>query len=110
MLVFIFATVGYYTHAHNLDFSGVLHTVWPFMLALVFAWCANAVWDSPLAPLRTGVGVWATTVLGGMIVRIILGDGTAGPFILVASGFNFFTLVGWRTLASLLTGRGASKK
>lgn len=107
VLVCLFAVVGYYTHAQNLEFSGIVRTAWPFMAALAIAWLANAVWTAPLAPLRTGVGIWATTVLVGMIIRIILGEGTAGPFILVASGVNLFTLVGWRVLASQLAGRGA---
>lgn len=105
VLVFLFTVVGHYTHARTLDPAGILNTAWPFLAALVVAWVLNAVWDSPLSPLRTGVGVWSTMVLVGMIVRIVIGDGTAGPFILVAAGINFFTLVGWRVLATALMGR-----
>lgn len=102
VLVALFTVVGYFTHERNFDIRGILDAAWPFLVALVAAWVLTAMWEAPVAPFRTGVGVWAVTVLGGMIVRIIIGDGTAGSFILVASGINFFTLVGWRLLARAL--------
>jgi hypothetical protein len=105
VLVVLFSIVGYYTHAQNFDPSGITDTAWPFLVGLLAAWLLNSVWTAPLAPLRTGVGVWATTVLLGLVIRALLGDGTAGPFIVVAASLNFLTLVGWRTIATAVAGR-----
>ena len=105
VLVVLFTIVGYYTHAQNLDVDGIIGTAWPFVLGLLAAWLLNAVWAAPLAPLRTGVGVWATTVLLGLVVRALIGEGTAGPFVVVAASLNLVTLVGWRLIASAVAGR-----
>lgn len=105
VLVVLFTIVGYYTHAQNLDVDGIVGTAWPFLLGLLAAWLLNAVWVAPLAPLRTGVGVWATTVLVGLVVRALIGEGTAGPFVVVAAALNLVTLVGWRLIASAVAGR-----
>nr|WP_276087716.1 DUF3054 domain-containing protein [Brevibacterium sp. R8603A2] len=105
VLVVLFTIVGYYTHAQNLDVDGIIGTAWPFVLGLLAAWLLNAVWAAPLAPLRTGVGVWATTVLLGLVVRALTGEGTAGPFVVVAASLNLVTLVGWRLIATAVAGR-----
>lgn len=105
VLVAIFTVVGYWTHARDLDVDGIIGTAWPFLLGLLVAWLLNAVWVAPLAPLRTGVGIWATTVLVGLVVRALIGEGTAGPFVVVAASLNLVTLVGWRLIATAVAGR-----
>lgn len=105
VLVIAFAAVGFYTHAQVLTFEGAAQTSWPFLVGLGFAWLVSAAWTEPLAPMRTGVAVWSTTVLIGMLVRFFIGEGIAGPFIVVASVLNFLTLVGWRVIARAVAGR-----
>lgn len=105
VLIAAFGVIGHYMHSRTLDLVGVFDTAWPFLLALVIAWLLNAVWREPLAPLRTGVGVWATTILLGMVIRALTDSGTAGAFIVVATGLNFVTIVGWRVIASAVAGR-----
>lgn len=105
VLVALFTIVGHYTHAQNLDVSGIIDTAWPFLAGLLAAWLLNGVWTAPLAPLRTGTGVWATTVLLGLVIRAVNGDGTAGPFVVVAASLNFLTLVGWRVIATAVAGK-----
>lgn len=107
ILVIAFAAVGFYTHAQVLTVDGVVQTSWPFLVGLGCAWILSAAWTAPLAPMRTGVAIWSTTILIGMIVRFAVGAGIAGPFIIVASALNFLTLVGWRVIARAVGGRSA---
>ena len=109
VLVVAFAAVGFYTHAQVLTVDGVVQTSWPFLVGLGCAWILSAAWTAPLAPMRTGVAIWSTTILIGMIVRFAVGAGIAGPFIIVASALNFLTLVGWRVIARAVGGRSAKR-
>lgn len=109
VLVIAFAAVGFYTHAKVLTLDGVVQTSWPFLVGLGCAWILSAAWSAPLAPMRTGVAIWSTTVLVGMITRFAVGAGIAGPFIIVASALNFLTLVGWRVIARAVGGRSAKR-
>ena len=59
----------------------------------------------PVAPLRTGVGVWAITVAAGMALRALSGGGIAVSFIVVASLFLAAGLIGWRVVATLVLSR-----
>ena len=109
ILVIAFAAVGFYTHAQVLTVDGVVQTSWPFLVGLGCAWILSAAWTAPLAPMRTGVAIWSTTILLGIIIRFAVGAGIAGPFIIVASALNFLTLVGWRVIARAVGGRSAKR-
>ena len=109
ILVIAFAAVGFYTHAQVLTVDGVVQTSWPFLVGLGCAWILSAAWTAPLAPMRTGVAIWSTTILLGMIIRFAVGAGIAAPFIIVASALNFLTLVGWRVIARAVGGRSAKR-
>ena len=50
----------------------------------------------------TGLLVWVSTLVGGMLLRAATGQGTATAFILVATGFLGVTLIGWRLLARVV--------
>ncbi|WP_029089227.1 DUF3054 domain-containing protein [Brevibacterium album] len=109
LLVAAFVVVGHYQHYRSFDPAGLLQTAWPFLLSLVAAWLLVRVWDQPLSPLATGTGVWAVTVLLGMVIRFLCtGSGVAEPFLVVATALNFATLVGWRLIASIAAGRARS--
>ena len=58
--------------------------------------------------LRAGFVIWLVTLVGGMLLRRVGGDGTAFTFILVASGFLAVTMLGWRGVAALILSRRAS--
>src|SRR5699024_11482830 len=63
-----------------------------------------AVWDRPISPLATGTGVWAITVLVGLVLRGVTGAGgepgtVPVSFMIVAASLNLITLVGWRIIA-----------
>lgn len=101
-LVVAFAAFGRATHDGDVlgaGGSGLLQTSWPFLAALVAGWLAVRAWRHPAAPVRTGLGVWAVTLAGGMLLRAVSGQGTAVPFLVVAALTLLAALVGWRLLA-----------
>ena len=114
ILVVLFTIVGHYTHSHNFDPEGLMTTAWPFVASLVLAWLLAAVWDRPISPLATGTGVWAITVLVGLVLRGVTGAGgepgtVPVSFMIVAASLNLITLVGWRIIASAVAG-GSSRR
>lgn len=98
LLVLLFAVIGRASHAEHLSVAGVAETAWPFLAALVVGWLVTLAWRAPLAPVRTGLGVWAVTLVGGMLLRAAAGQGTAVAFLVVASLVLLLLLVGWRAL------------
>jgi len=102
VLVVVFAMIGRTSHAEQLTVAGVWQTAWPFLAGLVLGWLVTRPWRAPFAPVRTGIGLWAMTVVGGMLLRGISGQGTAVAFIVVASIVLLVFLVGWRAIAALV--------
>ena len=103
VLVVIFAVIGRASHNEGIlgDAGvGLLATVWPFAVALVFAWLVTLAFRRPLAVLRTGVPIWLITVAAGMLLRALSGQGTALAFIIVATLTLLLFLVGWRVVAA----------
>ena len=103
VLVVIFAVIGRASHNEGIlgDAGlGLRETVWPFAVALVFAWLVTLAFRRPLAVLRTGVPIWLITVAAGMLLRALSGQGTALAFIIVATLTLLLFLVGWRVVAA----------
>lgn len=110
MLVFVFAVIGRASHDEGVFGAwgaGLAQTAWPFLAALAAGWLIALAWRAPLAPVRTGLPVWAVTVVGGMLLRAASGQGTAVPFIVVAALTLLVLLVGWRVVAHLVRRRRA---
>lgn len=101
VLVVGFAALGRASHDSDI-FGGLWRTAWPFLISLGIGWLVTMAWRAPLAPVRTGLGVWAATVVGGMLLRAASGQGTALPFIIVATTTMLLLLVGWRLIAALI--------
>lgn len=105
LLVVAFAALGRASHNDPVLGEGGLglaQTAWPFLVALGAGWIVTLAFRKPLAPLRTGVPVWLITVLGGMLLRTVSGQGTAAVFIIVATLTLLFLLVGWRVVAAFV--------
>lgn len=94
--VLVFVAIGRATHEEAASLTGYVATVWPFLVALGAGWAAGRVRRRPEVPLPAGVVVWASTVAGGMGLRALSGEGTALPFVIVATAFLGLTLLGWR--------------
>ncbi|GAA2170971.1 hypothetical protein GCM10009846_03190 [Agrococcus versicolor] len=103
--ILVFATVGRASHDGISSVGDVLWTALPFLVALGVGWFVTLAWRAPLAPGRVGVPLAAVTVLVGMLGRALLGEGTALPFVVVATVTVLLLLVGWRLVARLVVGR-----
>ena len=95
----VFVLTGRGSHNEDASLIGFLTTWWPFLAALVLGWLLTSAWRHPLGVLWPGVGIWLTTILGGMLLRAASGQGTALPFIIVAAATLLVALVGWRVIA-----------
>ena len=107
--IFLFIFIGTRNHDTDTDTAGVFSTAAPFLIALLVGWGALRVWKAP-HKVASGVGLWIITIVIGMLLRHFAFDkGTAGAFVVVATIFNAFTLVGWRFIAEQLSERKASR-
>ncbi len=104
VLVVVFSAIGRASHAEDV-LLGLWGTAWTFLLALVVAWAVTFAWRAPMAPVRTGLPVWAITVAGGMLLRALSGQGVQVAFVVFAASALLVMLVGWR-LVALLVRRG----
>ncbi|MGO2138942.1 MAG: DUF3054 domain-containing protein [Leucobacter sp.] len=98
-LIVVFAAVGRGSHAREATLLGPLETAWPFLAGLALSWLLTLAWRRPGAILRTGVPVWIGTVGFGMLFRALTGQGTAIPFVIVATLTVGAFLLGWRLIA-----------
>ncbi|WP_216896846.1 DUF3054 domain-containing protein [Nocardia alni] len=117
LLVIVFCLIGRRSH-HEAVITGLFRTLWPFALGLILGW-AVAVADftrrdtnrtesgrHQFGPVLTnfdarplwpaGVTIWLCTVLGGMALRVMAGQGIAFTFVLVALAVLALFLLGWR--------------
>ncbi len=94
--VTLFVAIGRSTHDHGIAPSGELHTLWPFALGLLGGWYLTIRRGHSGASLADALLIVFVTVALGMIVRVLVGQGTAFAFVIVALAFLFFTFAGWR--------------
>lgn len=104
--VLVFVVVGKADHATGLAPAAVAGTAWPFVVALLAGWLATLAWRSPSRIWPTGVFVWAVTVIGAMPLRLLTGEGAPLSFVVVTSLFLVVTMLGWRTVALLVSRKG----
>lgn len=107
VLTLIFVIIGRDTHAEALEVWGVLETWWPFLIGLAVGWMLTRAWRRPHGLLWQGVGIWVSTVVVGMFIRWMAGQGTALPFVIVATVTLAVFLLGWRLIAVLVLRRRA---
>ncbi|MTE14740.1 DUF3054 domain-containing protein [Nocardia aurantiaca] len=112
-LVVVFCAIGRRSHDESIG-AGLLRTFWPFGAGLLLGWVISlavaagregasaaqrfdgrAVWP-------TGVIVWLSTLVGGMLLRVVSGQGIAFSFVLVAASFLALFVVGWRAAVQVL--------
>jgi hypothetical protein len=106
--VTLFVAIGRREHERDSAIAGLIGTAAPFILALGIAWLVLRAWNRP-TDWRTGVGVWAITVVAGMLLRnLVFGDGTATSFVIVTTAFLALFLIGWRLAFALLERRSTS--
>lgn len=107
--VVVFATFGRGAHSEGLGFGQVWGTAWPFLVGLVVGWIVVLAARRDPATVRSGVLVWVTTLVGGMVIRGI-GDGRVPhwSFMVVAALATGVFLLGWRALRAAVSRRRAA--
>ncbi|TXG92490.1 DUF3054 domain-containing protein [Rhodococcus rhodnii] len=112
ILVIVFAAVGRRSHGEANALAGLATTAWPFLLGLLVGWIAViALYRDkfdPLLVLPTGVIVWLSTLVVGMLARVVSGQGTALSFVLVAGTVLAVFLIGWRAIAGVVRRRATA--
>lgn len=103
--VLVFVIIGRASHHDGGGLAGLASTAWPFLAGLAVGELATRAWRRPFALIPTGVGAWLGTVVIGMALRVVAGQGTAAAFIAVALAFLGLFLLGWRLLSMAVTHR-----
>ncbi|MFQ6393398.1 DUF3054 domain-containing protein [Nocardia sp. KC 131] len=114
LLVILFCAIGRRSHDEAV-LTGLLKTFWPFAIGLAIGWVAAVVVSSRMsgeagqavrfdgtALWPTGILVWLGTLCGGMLLRVVNGQGTAFSFVLVAMTVLALFLLGWRAAIKAL--------
>jgi hypothetical protein len=99
--VLVFCAIGRRSHDEGLSATGVAATAWPFLTGTVIGWVASRGWRQPTAVVPTGVVVWLSTVVVGMVLRKVSSAGVAASFVVVAATVTALLLLGWRALVGL---------
>ncbi|OBH50188.1 DUF3054 domain-containing protein [Mycobacterium sp. E2479] len=99
--VLVFCAVGRRSHDEGLNVTGIAVTAWPFLTGTVVGWLVSRGWRRPTAVVPTGVIVWLSTVVVGMLLRKVTSAGVAGSFVVVATTVTALLLLGWRVAAGL---------
>ncbi len=106
LVVVIFVVIGRSVHGHKESFGGLVKTAAPFFAGLVVAWVINRPWKNSMEYfLRiwpTGAVISMTAALVGQLVRLIVGQGSAIPFVLVSVGIFLLAMLGWRLIYKLI--------
>ena len=106
ILVIIFCAIGRRTHEEANALAGLAKTSWPFLTGLVIGWAATlALYRdkfNAVLLLPTGIVVWLSTVVIGMVLRVLSGQGTQFSFIVVATLVLGAFLLGWRALVPVI--------
>lgn len=99
--VLVFCAVGRRSHDEGLNVTGIAVTAWPFLTGTVVGWLVSRAWRRPTAVVPTGVVVWLSTVVIGMLLRKATSAGVAASFVVVATTVTVLLLLGWRVAAGL---------
>jgi hypothetical protein len=98
VIVLVFVAIGRTAHADGVTIAGLASTAWPFLAGMAGGWLALARGRRDGMALSSGLMVWISTVVLGMVFRVVSGQGTAVAFVCVALGFLGLTMVGWRAV------------
>ncbi len=108
VLIVLFALVGRSSHGESNALLGLWTTAYPFMAGWAVGWLASRAWARPVRVWPTGVVVWVLTVVVGLVLRVVTGQGdTAGDplpisFVIVTTVVLGVFLLGWRGIAGLV--------
>lgn len=96
--VLSFVIIGRSAHGHTDSLLGIWRTSWPFLVGAILGWLLLAVRKHSISSVFAGITVTITVVIVGMVIRVVVGQGTALGFIGVS--IAYFTLTS--TLARIV--------
>ena len=105
VLVLVFVAIGRRSHTEGITISGVAETGWPFLAALGLGWLVARAWRGPLGIRSPALVIWAATVVGGVALRLVSGQGAQVSFIIVTALVLGLFLLGWRSLTAFVRSR-----
>jgi hypothetical protein len=94
--VLVFVVIGRASHTEGETLAGIASTAWPFLAGLAGGWLAGRVWRRPYPLWPAGVSAWLGTVVLGLLLRVVSGQGIAVSFGVVVLIFLGLFLLGWR--------------
>ncbi len=97
----VFCALGRRSHDEGLNLTGIATTAWPFLTGTAVGWLAARGWRRPTVVAPTGVVVWLSTVVVGMVLRKATSAGVAASFVVVATAVTALLLLGWRVAVGL---------
>lgn len=106
--IVLFSAIGRRSHDEGIlgDAGlGLATTAWPFLAGAALGWVASRGWRRPCDWRRTGLTVWASTLIGGMALRAVSGQGVQPSFVIVAGAFLALFVVGWRVVSGIVARR-----
>jgi hypothetical protein len=106
-VVVVFALVGRASHGEDLAPSGVLGTAWPFLAGGIVGWIVARAWRAPSRVAPVGLIVWGVTVVVGMVLRALTGEGVVVPFVITTAIILGILMLGWRAVSAVVVRRRA---
>ena len=103
VLVVVFVLIG--RASHNEGPRGTLATLVPFLAGLAIGWIGARAWRAPFVLRWTGLTIWAATVMVGMLLRAVAGQGVQLGFVVVTTVVLAIFLLGWRAIAQFVLRR-----
>lgn len=107
VLVVVFVLIGRASHGEGL--LGVLVTSWPFLVGLAVGWAISRAWRHPLRSVPNGIVLWAATVVVGMLLRVVSGQGVQPGFVIVTFIVLAVFLLGWRGIVAVVARSRSAK-
>ncbi|SMQ75217.1 Protein of unknown function [Plantibacter sp. VKM Ac-1784] len=105
LAVIVFVLIGRASHGEGI--LGLLVTLWPFAVGLLVGHVlALVLGQRETRSVRwAGVVVWVSTVVVGMVLRAVSGQGVQLSFVIVTVLVLAALLLGWRFVAWLVARR-----
>lgn len=101
LAVVSFVLLGRESHGLANEWGETLRVATPFLVAFGLGVVVTRAWRSP-SRISTGLALgFVTAVVGLVLRRVAFADGTATPFVIVATAWLVATMVGWRMVAQI---------
>ncbi|MES2092414.1 MAG: DUF3054 domain-containing protein [Actinomycetota bacterium] len=107
VLVFAFVLIG--RASHNEGPRGVVVTLWPFIVGLAIGWIGARAWRTPFRLRWTGLTITTATVIVGILLRAVSGQGVQASFVTVTTVVLAIFLLGWRVIAQAVIRLGVRR-